>query len=120
MPHTLIPRMYNKPTLFVFMMTLFGLTRVGGATTSEQASELVKNLPCKDNMTADQVLERSIRSHSQRDIGWHIFQEDGYFDVERAVLVNKGMELRYRWRVKADGSIIAENDRTSKLCGAES
>lgn len=88
------------------------------AITPDQASEQVKNLPCKDNLSVHETLEQSIKSHSQRDIGWRTFQEDGYMDIERAVLINKGMELRYRWRVLADGTISTENDRAQKLCSA--
>lgn len=105
------------PCLAVLLFASY--TNISLAISPEQASEQVKSLPCKDNMTAEQIIDQSIRSHSQRDIGWRTFQEDGYFDVERAVLVNKGMELHYRWRVKSDGSsIAAENDRTEKLCSA--
>lgn len=103
---------------FFIALLITGFANASHAITAEQASEQVKSLPCKDNMTADQTLDQSIRSHSQRDIGWRTFQEDGYFDVERAVLVNKGMELRYRWRVQSDGSIAAENDRATKLCSS--
>ncbi len=105
--------------LFFIVLLFAGFANIGLAITPEQASEQVKSLPCKDSMTTDQILDQSIKSHSQRDIGWRTFQEDGYFDVERAVLVNKGMELRYRWRVQSDGSIAAENDRAIKLCSAE-
>ncbi|MFM8340583.1 MAG: hypothetical protein ACKN9F_00015, partial [Methylomonas sp.] len=84
---------------------------------AEQASTLVKNLTCKDNLTVEQVLDQSVRSHSQRDIGWRAFQEDGYIDVERAVLINKSMEMRYRWRVENnDNRITAKSDRAEKLC----
>ncbi|MGZ4999602.1 MAG: hypothetical protein ACXV7F_04820 [Methylomonas sp.] len=109
----------NKIISQLFSVLLIaGFANASHAITAEQASEQVKSLPCKDNMTTDQALDQSIRSHSQRDIGWRIFQEDGYFDVERAVLINKGMELRYRWRVQQDGNIAAENDRTIELCNA--
>lgn len=89
------------------------------ALDADQASAQVKNLPCKDNLTVEQVLDQSIKSHSQRDIGWRNFQEDGYIDVERAVLINKSMEMRYRWRVKADNSITPQGDRAEKLCSNE-
>lgn len=110
----------NTRTARSFMIAFLcvGVSNISFAITPEQASEQVKNLPCKNNLTADQILDQSIKSHSQTDIGWHIFQEDGYFDVERAILVNKGMELHYRWRVQLDGSIAAENDRTISLCSA--
>lgn len=86
------------------------------AISSDEASQQVKTLMCRDQQTVEQVLEQSIRSHSQRDIGWRTFQEDGYYDVERAVLINKGMELHYRWRVNFNGQISSENERTEKLC----
>jgi hypothetical protein len=97
-------------------LLLFSLSNIAHAITPEQAFEQVKNQPCQNNLTTDQTLEQSIRSHSQRDIGWRTFQEEGYYDVERAILVNKGMELHYRWRVHLDGSIAAENERAAKLC----
>ncbi|MEY4211734.1 MAG: hypothetical protein RLZ92_2115 [Pseudomonadota bacterium] len=89
------------------------------ALDAEQASAQVKNLPCKDNLTVEQTLDQSIKSHSQRDIGWRQFQEDDYIDIERAVLINKSMEMRYRWRVKADNSITPQSDRAEKLCSSE-
>lgn len=107
-----------KTTCHVFIVLLALTASSSQAITSEQASEQIKSLPCKDNMTVDQILDQSIRRNSQRDIGWRTFQEDGYFDIERAVLVNKSMELRYRWRVKLDGTFIAENERTAGLCEA--
>ena len=91
----------------------------GWALDVDQASTQVKNLACKDNLTVEQMLDQSIKSHSQRDIGWRNFQEDGYIDVERAVLINKSMEMRYRWRVKADNSITPQSDRAEKLCSNE-
>lgn len=82
----------------------------------DQASEQVKIQPCKDNLNIGQILDKSIKSHSQRDIGWRAFQEGDYCDIERAVLINKGLEFHYRWRVSADGSIQPQNERTEKLC----
>ncbi|MCQ8180394.1 hypothetical protein NP603_04680 [Methylomonas sp. SURF-1] len=84
----------------------------------EDATSLVKNIMCKDQMTIDQALEHTVKSTSQRDIGWRSFQEDNYIDVERAILVSKAVELRYRWRVNDDGSVLATSDRAEKLCSA--
>ena len=90
------------------------------AIDQTEASQLVKSQHCAENMTIEQILDQSIKSHSQRDIGWRTFQDEDYFDVERAVLVNKGMELRYRWRVAADGSITPQSHRAETLCSAGS
>ena len=89
------------------------------AATIDEALAAVKAHPCKDNMNVEHVLDQSIRSHSQRDVGWRNFQEDGYVDVERAILVNKSMELRYRWRVMADNSIHPQTERAAKLFNSE-
>lgn len=105
-------------SLLLIALLIAGFANPSQAITPDQASEQVKSLPCKDNMSVDQILDQSIKSHSQRDIGWRTFQEDGYLDIERAILVNKGMELRYRWRVQWDGAIAAENERALKLCSA--
>lgn len=89
------------------------------AFDSGEAINKVKAMPCKDGQTVEQVLDGSIRRRSQRDLGWRSFQEQGYYDIERAVLVNKGMELRYRWRVFADGSVQLQSGRAEKLCGLD-
>lgn len=110
--------LFRRQTLSILLLSLCQID-IGGAITADQAAEQIKSLPCKDGMTTDQTLDHSIKSHSQRDIGWRVFQEADYIDVERAVLINKGMELRYRWRVQPDGNISAENNRTLNLCKSE-
>ena len=86
------------------------------AVSQDQALQLIKGLDCKDQLTVEQALENSVKSHSQRDLGWRAFAESGYVDVERAILVSKSMELRYRWRVLESGQIAEKNDRAEKLC----
>lgn len=101
----------------VFTLLILGsISSSSWGLSIDEASVQIKNLTCKDTMSVEQVLDQSIRAHSQRDVGWRYFQEDGYIDVERAVLINKSMELRYRWRVKPDNSIKAETERAEKLC----
>lgn len=89
-------------------------------TNADRAMDQVKNLACKDNLTVEQALAQSIRNHSQRDIGWRMFPEQDFIDIERAVLVNKAKELRYRWRVDANGTISALSDKAQALCMTES
>ena len=110
----------QKIQLITGVLFLLGGISYSWALDADQASAQVKNLPCKDNLTVEQVLDQSLRSHSQRDIGWRVFQEDGYIDVERAVLINKSMEMRFRWRVQSnDNSITPKGDRAEKLCISE-
>ncbi|MBS4052380.1 MAG: hypothetical protein KGZ69_14425 [Methylomonas sp.] len=102
--------------LFWGFISLASFSSTSPAVDIHQASQQVKARFCKDNLTIDQTLDKSIKSHSQRDIGWRVFEEDGYYDIERAVLINKAMELRYRWRVFADGSMQPQNERAENLC----
>lgn len=105
--------------LFWSFISLASFSIPSIAIDINQAAQQVKTQPCKDALTIEQTLDKSIRSHSQRDIGWRTFQENDYFDIERAVLINKGMEHRYRWRVSADGSLQPQNERTAKLCSED-
>jgi len=100
--------------LLVLMIPL--LPSLACAITADEALQQVKNVPCKDNQSIEQILDQSVKSHYQRDIGWRQFQQDDYFDIERAVLINKGREMRYRWRVDLTGAIKPENERAEKLC----
>lgn len=105
--------------LFWCAIGITGFANAGMAFDANQATQQVKTQLCKDNLTVDQTLDKSIKSHSQRDLGWRSFQEDDYCDIERAVLINKAMELRYRWRVYADGSIRPEGSRAENLCSQD-
>jgi hypothetical protein len=105
----------------LFLGLLMFLTSMHAhAISLDEALSMVKNTPCKQGETIDQTLEHSIRSHSQRDIGWRNFQEEGYIEIERAVMINKAAELRYRWKVDmATQSFKADNERAEKLCQSE-
>lgn len=95
---------------------MLALSFAASALTEEEATLRIKSQACKGGQTVEKVLDGSIKSHSQRDLGWRTFPGNGFIDVERAVLINKGMEMRYRWRVEAGGSIGPENERAEKLC----
>lgn len=84
-----------------------------------QAEELVKASICKGDSNVADVLKRKITSRSQRDLGWRVFKEEGYYDVERAILISKGMQIRYRWRINEEGVIEPASKRAKKLCAKE-
>lgn len=86
------------------------------ALSEDEATVKTKAQACRGGLTVEQALDRAIKSHSQRDLGWRTFPGNGFIDVERAVLVNKGMEMRYRWRVEQQGTVGPENERAEKLC----
>ena len=102
-----------------FLLTLVSVSQTCLAIDADEAMSKVKALFCKDGQSIEQILDQSIRSRAQRDIGWRRFKEENYIDVERAVLITKGMEFRYRWRAQSDGSITPQNERTEKLCTNE-
>jgi hypothetical protein len=96
-----------------------GFVASAWALAPEEAIQITQNQACKGALNVAQALEQTLKSHSQRDLGWRVFPGDGHIDVERAVLVNKGMELRYRWRVEAQGRVGPENERAERLCGED-
>ena len=114
--HALFPA--PIPALFWSLALFAGFSNASHALDMTEATNQVKALPCKDDQTIEQTLDSSVRRGSQRDLGWRTFQEADYYDIERAVLINKGMELRYRWRVSATGGIAPQSDRAEKLCRA--
>ncbi|WP_054775096.1 hypothetical protein, partial [Methylogaea oryzae] len=75
---------------------------VQAAVDYPDAERVVKNQSCKSGETVDQFLDHKLKP-SHRDLGWRVFARDGGYDVERAFLASKSMELRYRWRVSAGG-----------------
>ena len=109
--------MSRQHRLYLLLSLLFTIwSSQGYAISPDEAAERVKAQSCRDNQTVEQILNQSIKVHSQRDIGWRTFQEQDYYDVERVILINKSMELHYRWRVDSDGRINFTNDRALKLC----
>jgi hypothetical protein len=95
------------------------LSAISGAALAFSEDEAIQKTltqPCRGDQTIGQTLEKVLKSHSQRDLGWRSFPGNGFIDVERAVLLNKGMELRYRWRVEPQGAIGPENERAERLC----
>lgn len=70
---------------------------------------------CTHGQTVDEVLDHKARP-SRRDLGWRVFETDDGYVVERAFMVSKAMEIRYRWHVSAQGEIYAENSRSENLC----
>lgn len=99
------------------VLTLIAVfTSNGAMADSSQASQTVKIQQCKNNLTIAQSLDRSIRNNALQDQGWRTFEGNASYDVERVVLITKGTELRYRWRVAADGSIKPVNQPAEQLC----
>jgi hypothetical protein len=80
---------------------------------------VVKNAPCLDGKSIDDALKDKIKTRSQRDLGWQVFNEEGQFEVERAFLMSKSMQLRFRWHVNSDGSIKPVSSRAESLCVPE-
>ena len=77
----------------------------------------IENSLCPDDQSLSSLLDRKSRSPAQRDLGWRVFSdtEQGVI-IERAFLVNKGMELRYRWIRNKKGQFISGNERSHHIC----
>lgn len=104
-------------TLFLITLTNFVLVETSHAAVDEDsAAVVVKNSPCMTGRTIEDALKDKIKIRSQRDLGWEVFNENGEFEVERAFLMNKSMQLRFRWHVKLDGTITPVSSRAETLC----
>jgi hypothetical protein len=108
-------RSRNRLNLFLSLTCSFWPC-IGYTASSDEATAVVKAQSCRNGQTVEIILDQSVKSHSQRDIGWRTFEEEDYYDVERVILVSKSMELHYRWRVDRNGRINSANDRALKLC----
>ena len=111
-----------KPNHFISIALAFLIVSANaqGEAIEAHAEEIVKNSPCLDGKTIETALAEKFKMHSQRDLGWQAFNENGQIEVERAFLMNKSMQLRFRWRVNADGSVNPVSERAQSLCIAES
>ncbi len=105
----------NVTKILLVVIGCLSMSSVYARINSEQAEMMVKNSNCH-NQTVTEALKHKIKKHSQRDLGWHTFENEDYIDVERAILVNKGKRIRYRWRVDADGNVQAVSKKAEKLC----
>lgn len=112
----------TKPNLFTGIALAFQIAAANayGEVTEANAEETVKNMPCLDGKSIDTALADKFKTHSQRDLGWQVFNDNGQIEVERAFLMNKSMQLRFRWRVNTDGSVTPVSERAQLLCAAES
>ncbi|MGR9072745.1 MAG: hypothetical protein ACU833_06750 [Gammaproteobacteria bacterium] len=100
----------------------FCLTQAAIADMTETGAEdAVRRMPCEGGMNVDQVLKQRIRSRSQRDLGWKVFEDgDHQYDVVRRILISKAMRINYHWKVDDQGRIRAFGGRAEKLCGGGS
>ncbi|TRX00893.1 hypothetical protein [Candidatus Methylobacter oryzae] len=102
---------------FVFILnSLIAVNTAYAQVDETTVEEIVKNSPCIGGLSIDAALKDKIKIRSQRDLGWQVFKEEGQLDVERAFLMNKSMQLRFRWRVNPDGSINPVSSRAESLC----
>ncbi len=101
--------------LFIWLCMLIMATAFA-EVSEQQAEEIVKTSICIDDQTIAEVLKGKLKKRSQRDLGWKVFKEDEYYDVERAIMISKSMKIRYRWRVNREGQVEPVGKRAKKLC----
>jgi hypothetical protein len=105
------------PTARFLIPTLLLAANLAFAETHEHEAK-VQSSPCQ-GQTVEEALKTKIHTRSQRDLGWQTFHEEDHVEVERAFLMNKSMQLRFRWRINADGSITPVSKRAESLCAPE-
>jgi len=105
-----------KALLIIALSLFISIDTVYAEISESTVEDIVKNSPCLDGLTIEDALKDKIKIRSQRDLGWHVFNEEGRLEVERAFLINKSMQIRFRWRADADGRISPANNRAESLC----
>ena len=112
--------MPQNNTMRVLYFTVMSICLVSSNTHAQideaKAEELVKNAHCLNDQSIENVLKDKFKTHSQRDLGWQVFKEQDQFDVERAFLMSKSMQLRFRWHVTSEGLILPDGSRAKSLC----
>lgn len=101
--------------LFIFTF-LFSINTAYAQIDESTVEGIVKNSTCMAGQTIEDALKSKIRIRSQRDLGWQVFKEEDQYEVERAFLMNKSMQLRFRWHVNPDGSVKPVSKRAESLC----
>ena len=105
----------------IIMLSLMpGINPAYAEIAESKAVGFVKNAPCMPGVSIEQALNDKINLRSQRDLGWQVFKENELYEVERAFLINKSMQLRFRWRLNPDGGIAPVGARAESLCGGQS
>ena len=102
-----------------FLFSVFFMTdqpSLASSLTPVAAEDQVKSHACRDHETIDEILKTTIRSHSQRDLGWWVFPDNNDYNVERTVLVSKSFKIHYRWHITQDGQITPASKRAEALC----
>ncbi|MGR8929812.1 MAG: hypothetical protein ACU836_04160 [Gammaproteobacteria bacterium] len=112
---TVLKSVRHHPYLLITLLSVALIDTVFAETPFQTAKGLVTAQTCTNGESVDEVLDHKKRP-SRRDLGWRVFEtEDGYI-VERAFMVSKSMEVRYRWHVNTQGGIYPDNSRTENLC----
>lgn len=78
----------------------------------KQAESLVKNLPCTEGGTVGQYLDKKAKIPAIEDLGWKAYPRDNGFEIERFMLLDQTMQLRYKWEVdKKTGKVTPINGK---------
>lgn len=94
---------------------LAGWTVAQAGDEETLAISRLEALPCSGKTIGERLAEEILK-HSRRDLGWRIFEGEGYLDLERSLRVSKAMEIRYRWRSTASGTLEPISEAAKDLC----
>lgn len=76
---------------------------------SYEARVKVENLPCKMGGTINDCLNKKASIPAVDDLGWNTTPYQGEFNIERTMILDNRLVLKYQWHVTADGHITATN-----------
>ena len=71
----------------------------------------VKRLPCTHGGTVAEFLDKKASIPAFEDVGWIVTPYNGDFEVERLMLFNGTIKLKYQWIVNSNGIVVPKNDK---------
>lgn len=80
-----------------------------------EAESRIKKLPCSQGGTVQEYLDKQVSNPSVEDHGWSTKPFEGGFEVERLMILLGKKELKYLWRVTADGKLLAANGKAASI-----
>ncbi|MCK4620682.1 MAG: hypothetical protein KAT62_00565 [Desulfuromonadales bacterium] len=83
----------------------------------KEAQQAVMQLPCKTGGTVDQYLDNKAAIPAIEDLGWHVYPTEYGYEVERLLLLNQRMQLKYRWKYLESGEITPLNGKAIGIQG---
>ena len=65
--------------------------------------------------TVDEFLNEKVKLPAVDDLGWSAYPAENGHEIERLMLLDKQMKLKYRWFVSYEGQVKAINGKAISI-----